>query len=216
MRPIVLTKTLAAADVDIIAVAQALAAAGNLTLVSVPVTLDTGRRVSILSSGDDTALTWSVVGTNEAGLGISEEVAGGNAVAVVTLRDFLTVSHVLADGAVAGTVQVGTNDMGSTPWQVPNTHITPPVIGIGTELLSGAANWTIEATYESPMMPIPIYQPGYSQTLPVPTPFGWPGLVGLAASASGVINANVAAWRLTINSGTGAVQAVGIQSGIRN
>jgi hypothetical protein len=215
-RPVVLTKTLAAADVDIIAVAQALAAAGNLVLVTAPVTLDSQRRISILSSADDSLLTWTVVGTNEAGSAISETVAGGNAVAVVTLQDFLTVSRVSANGAVAGTVQVGTNDDGSTPWQVPNAHIDPFELAVSFELVSGAVTGTLECTDDTPLAPMYIYQPGYSQTLPVPTPFGWPMMVGILADTQGVVNRPIAAWRWTTTAGAGVCRITARQSGIRN
>lgn len=220
-RAVVLTKSLTAAAVAAVAAAQPLAAAGNLLIngsaaTGGVATLDSQRRISILSSGNDSALNWTVYGTNQAGLVISEVVAGGNAVAVATTQDFLTVTRISGSGATAGTVQVGTSGIGSTPWQVPNQHITEFSIGVGTELVSGAANWTIEVTSDSPLQLIPIYQPGFATTPPVPVVFGWPGLSGVAAATAGKIDTVIAAWRLTITAGLGTVKVSATQAGIRN
>ncbi len=221
MRPIVLTKALVAAVVNNIALTQSLAGAGNLVLNGSTVsggvaTLDTQRRISILSSGNDSGLTWTLYGANDAGAAITEAVAGGNAVAVVTQQDFKTITRIAGSGATAGTIQVGTNATGSTPWQVPNAHITPFELEIATVLLSGTATWTIEYTLDDVKMPIPIYQTGYSQAIPIPNAIGWPGLVGLIGNAQGEINSPIAGWRATITAGTGTVKTTGIQSGIRN
>lgn len=217
-RPVVASKTLVVSDNDNIALAQALAGAGALLLNGDVVTggiatLDTARRIGMASSGNDLGITFTVNGGDYAGNAISEVVTGASGATASTLQDFLTVSSVVASGAVAGTVSVGTTGVGSTQWFITDTHITPFEIGIGTELNSGTANWTIETTYDSPLAPMPIYTVATNE---IPVPFGWPGLIGLAASASGVINGVVAAWRLTINSGTGLVEATAIQAGISN
>lgn len=221
MRPVIVTKQLAAADADGIALSQALAAAGDLVLAGVfasggVATLDTQRRVSILSSADDSGLTWTIYGTNQQGVAISEDVAGDNGVAVATEQDFYTVTRVHGSGATAGTVEVGTDTTGSSPWFVPNQHITPFEMGFGIDLVSGSADWQIDATYDSPLMLIPIYQPGYNQTPPVPVTFIPTGLSGSADGQGSIIGTPILAWRLTITDGTGEVKAIGSQAGIRN
>lgn len=221
MRPVVLTKSLTVAVAGAVAASQALGAAGNLlingTLASGGVaTLDSQRRVAILSSGNDSALVWTVYGTNEAGGTISENVAGGNAVEVDTLQDFKTVTRVASSGAVAGTIQVGTSSTGSTAWYVPDNHITPFEVAADIEIISGAATATVEVTDDSPLAPMYIYTAGQTMTPPVPTPSGWPGLTGQNGNAYSVINRNVAGIRLTVTAGLGTVQATLRQSGIRN
>ena len=210
---VTLTKKLTAAVVNVIAASQALAAAGNLALVSSPVVLDTQRRISILSSGDDSALVWTVYGTNDAGAAISEQVAGGNAVAVVTLQDFATVTQIAGNGATAGTVQVGTNSTGSTRWVLFDRQMKFPSVGIQLEFPDAAATASIETTMDSPLAPLVIYAGG-TPAPPVPTPVGWAGLTGQMATAQGNINLPVAAWRLTVIAGTGTVIAKGVPQGI--
>jgi hypothetical protein len=219
-RAVTVTKSLTAAVVNAISAAQALAAAGDLvingTLATGGVaTLDSQRRVSLLSSGNDSALVWTIYGANDAGAAISEAVPGGNAAAVATQQDFATVTRVASSGAVAGTVQVGTSAVGSSPWQVPNPHITPFVMGFENEVVAGAPVFTIETTQTSPLAPMPIYQTGgYGpQAAPVPTAIGWPGMTGLAVSGQGAVNTPIAAWRLTLTT-VGTARATAIQAGI--
>lgn len=219
MRPVVLIKSLVAAVANNIAQAQALAAAGNLVLNGATVaggiaTLDSQRRVLLTSGGNDSALTFTVYGAGDNGAAITEAVAGANAGTAVTLQDFRTVTRVSSSGAVATTIAVGTNGVGSTPWMVPSNSTDYPSIGIQADILSGAATFSIETTGVDPKAPISIYQQGYSTTLPVPVPYPVAGLTGLVAGAQGNISAPVAGWRLTITAGTGQVQAVGIQAGL--
>ena len=220
-RPITATKALTAADADNIALAQALAGAGLLTLNGVAVsggvaTLDTARRVGITSAGNDTGITFTIKGTDYSGNVISEVVTGANAAVASTLQDFLTVTSVRGSDAAAGNVSAGTTDVGSSPWFPLNNHITPFDVGVQTHLVSGAATWTIEVTRERVLSDMQIYRAGFTNAPSVPVAFGWPGLVGLAADASGSINSVVLAARLTILSGTGTVQADIVQTGISN
>jgi hypothetical protein len=216
MRPVTVQKQLAASSVNAISLAQALAGAGNLTLNGASVsggvaTLDTQRRISLLSSGNDSGLTWTISGTNGAGAAISQSIPGGNAVAVATSLDFLTVTKIASSGAVAGTVQVGSNSTGASAWQIPNFHLSPFELAIGLQLLSGAATFGIEVSYDDVRAPLPIYAP---PLVTIPSPVGWPGLTGLNGNAQGLINAPVQAWRLLVTAGTGLVEATGTQSGI--
>lgn len=218
-RPVVVIKTLTAADADAVAQTQAPAARGNFNLNGVAVVygiavLDTQRRILITSGGDDSDIDFTVYGTNGADVAIQETVAGTNAGTVATDLDFATVTRVVASGAVAAPgAQIGTNTTGSTAWQIPNQHITPFEIGVQLVLVSGAATFSIEYTDEPVLAPMPVYRVG---PLPPPVPIVWPTLNGFVASGAGAINVPIAAWRLTITAGTGAVEATAIQAGIRN
>src|SRR5690348_8592163 len=201
MRPVVFTKTLAAAVADTIAQSQALAAAGDLTINGASAsggvaTLDTQRRVLLTSGGNDSGITFTVYGTNDAKVPISETVTGGNGVGVATLQDFKTVTRIASSGAVATTIEAGTNTVGSTPWAIPSNSTAYPAIGIQCDLVSGAANWSIETTGDDPKAPISIYQNGFDTTLPIPTPFAVTGLTGLAASTQGSITSALLGWRM--------------------
>lgn len=75
MRPVLLTKTLAAASVNAIAQSQSLGAAGNVTLNGATAsgglaTLDTQRRVLITSAGNDSGISFTVFGATDSGTAI--------------------------------------------------------------------------------------------------------------------------------------------------
>jgi hypothetical protein len=216
-----LTKQLAAASATAICASQPLGAAGNLLIngadaVAGVAILDTQRRVLITSGGNDSGIKFTVTGTNDAGVPISETLAGANAGAVATQQDFLTVTQVAASGAVATTVEVGTNTTGSTRWWVPNYNITPFEVSAAFELLSGAVTASVEVCDESVLAPLPIYQPGYSQAPPIPNPYSWLGLGNMVGPAQGVVNRAVSGIRLTITLGAGQGELILRQSGIRN
>jgi hypothetical protein len=99
-----------------------------------------------------------------------------------------------------------------------NYHITPFELGLSVEIAAGATvNASAEFTQDSPMMPIPIYQPGFSQAMPVPIATTIASLGSITASTTGSISDYpVAAVRLTINSGTSPATLVVRQAGIRN
>jgi hypothetical protein len=123
MNPIRCRYQLATADADGLAQSQTLGAAGPLTLNGALVsggvgTLDSGgaaRRVLIISAADDSALTWTIVGTDRYGNAQTATLAGSNT-GVYTKEDFLTVTQISANGATAGAVTAGTNGVGSTSW----------------------------------------------------------------------------------------------------
>lgn len=222
-RAVVVQKSLATASANAIALSQTPVSGTALTLNGASVTggvatLDTARRVLLTYGSEGSARTLIVNGTNGTGAAISETLAvpSGAPGTVATLQDFLTVtSAVPAGGGYTAAVTLGTNATGSTAWQVPNQHVTPFQIGFECDLLSGAATFSIETTNNSPLAPLPIYQAGYSTTLPVPNAFPVTGLTALTGNAQGSVSGvPIAAWRLTVTAGTGSVQATAQQAGI--
>lgn len=221
--PVVLTKALAAAVANNIALSQvpASGAALNLngSLVSDGVaTLDTARRILITDNGNDTGVTFKITGTDYTGQNvISETLTGTSGSSVYTSQDFLTVTSIVTSGAVSASgVTVGTNAIGSTRWVVPNIHIDPFEVGATFEVVSGSVTADVEYTDDSVLAPISIYSPGYSTAPPIPTPVGWAGLTNLASNAASVINHACQGIRLTIIGGTGTARLILTQSGIRN
>ena len=77
-------------------------------------TLDQPRRVLFTSSGNDTGITFTVYGTDWNNMPVSEVVTGANATTTYTVYDFKTVTSVVASGASAGTVSLGTNAIASS------------------------------------------------------------------------------------------------------
>lgn len=212
MRPIVLSKTLAAASVNCIAQSQALGAAGNLSLNGAAASggvaaLDGQRRVVITSAGNDGGIVFTVFGTNQGGNPIQESVAGANAGAAATNQDFLTVTRIAASGATASTVQAGTNGSGSTPWALIDPHVTPCALGLGVSV-SGTVTYAVEYTYDD----ITALAPGGFATV-----FALAALAGKSATADSSITWPIRAVRLTLTSSTppGAAALTAIQAGIR-
>jgi len=99
--------------------ASSIAGAGVVTLngslVSGGVaTLDQPRRVLFTSAGNDSGITFTVNGTDWNNMPVSEVVTGANATTVYTVYDFKTVTSVVASGASAGNVSIGTNAIASS------------------------------------------------------------------------------------------------------
>lgn len=103
-------------DPDGIAEAQTLVGAGPVDLDGAMVTggvassanpAVVGQLVVIDSAGDDSGITFTVVGTNPEGFTISESVTGGNIGVVTTTEYFATVTSIVASGATAADISVG-------------------------------------------------------------------------------------------------------------
>lgn len=220
MQPIVTTKQLTAAAATNICLSQTPGAASNLTLngalvASGVATLDTGRRVGITSAGNDSARTFTVYGTMESGVVITEAVTGANIGVASTLQDYKTVTRIAVDAATAGAVTVGTTAVGSTPWFIMNPYLAPFSVGCSLEILTGTATATVEVTDDSPLVPIPVYLAGGLSTQPVPTArAAINGLDHQQTLSRGLLSGPSAAIRLTINTGTGKAQMTARQPGI--
>lgn len=220
MQAAAITKALVAASATNICLSQTPLAAGLLTLNGSTVsggvaTLDSQRRVLITSAGNDSALTFTIIGGDDTGNPIKDSVTGGNGVAVASNLDFLTVNSIRVSGATASTVTVGTNTVGASPWKLFGDTIATPNLSLGVQLVTGSGNCGIQYTYD------PIAQPAGVQTpianaavLALPNAIAHPTLAALTASADGTINWTIHAWRLIINSGTGTWKATGRQAGL--
>jgi hypothetical protein len=103
---IVLNGAGATFSINNIATAQDPAGAGDLTLVSSPVSFAQPRYVYITSAADDTAFTFTITGLDKNGRPLTEAVTGANAKARVTTQQFTVVSNIAVSGN-AGSVQVG-------------------------------------------------------------------------------------------------------------
>jgi hypothetical protein len=208
MQPAYISKTLTAADVNIIAETQTPAGAGDITLDGTSVVggvavLDTQRQVLITQAADETGHTFTVYGTTDSGAPISEAVAGSAAASVKTTKSFKTVTRVAISAAATGAVQVGTNGIGETPWKVLDTFANPMNIGLAV-IVTGTINYTVNYTYEDPNNPVASAGP-----------LAWPltALSAKTANEQGSITFPIAAVQLVVNSGTGSATLVVVQSG---
>jgi len=170
-------------------------------------TLDTQRRVIVTSGGNDTGITFTLTGTGDNGTTISDTFAGANAAAAQSNLDFKTVTSVTKSGAAAGTVTVGTNGVGSTPWFPVNWHAMPFNIELSGLVATGkTVNWTWQYSYDDPN--------NLPSGVAFPSPYAHPTLNNQTGSLDGPINDPVAAIRLIVNSGTDPVRGQWIESGI--
>lgn len=152
MRPITVTVgPLAAASANNIAQSQTPGAAGDLTLNGALVTngvavLDTARRVLVTPAGNETGKLITLYGTDWNGNAVSETLAGTNAVAIQSVRDYKTITRVAVDAAFAGAVTVGTNGVASSrpimldPWAAAQVALQVDI--------SGTVNATVRQTLD--------------------------------------------------------------------
>jgi len=195
---------LAAAVTNGLALSQSLGAAGNLTLNGSLVTnsvgvMDVARRIGITSAGNDSALTWTITGTNRYGRPQSETLAGSNAGTSQSVKDYATVTSIAGSAATASTVTAGTTTVGSSDVMVVDTFANPT--GLAAALaFNGTANAQIDVSNDD-------LAPSYDVTNNPPTWFQAQGFNGVSSNTAGQIQGPITLLRLTINSGTGTVTA---------
>ena len=71
------------------------------------VTFDESRNVTILSAGDDSAISFTVTGTDETATAATESITGANAGTATGSAYFATVTAIAAVGNPAGNVSAG-------------------------------------------------------------------------------------------------------------
>jgi len=212
MRPVTVTVgPLATAVANNICTAQSPTATFSIngTLASGGVaTLDTPRRVLFTPSGNESANTFTIVGTNASGMPQTEVISGTNATAFYTNLDFKTVSSITLASAAAAAITVGTTTVASSPWiRFDEYALSQTAIQCS---VTGTVSYTIQQTLQDPNSP----------TNPV-APYS---LVWLQSSDSQAVNAsgNIQSSyqysptfaRVTLNSGTGSVTATFTQFGV--
>ena len=72
------------------------------------VTLGSARTVSITSGGDDSGISFTVVGTDLDGASLTESITGGSSTLSAGTKYFKTITSITAVGDPAGTVIAGT------------------------------------------------------------------------------------------------------------
>lgn len=203
MLPQVVTLNLAVSSASLI-VNAVTAPLGAFTLLTT--VLDVQRRIQVTTSTTSETAVFTLVGTNQAGFSVTENVTAPSNSTAQTNFDFKTITSIKSNATTNGTVSIGTDANGSSLWNVVNTHVSPSNIEYGTILQSGVATWSIQYTYDDP------------NNLPTgvtsPTAFNHPTIVNATATIDGASNDPIFAWRLLISGGTGTVRAIGIQAGI--
>lgn len=226
MNPSSISLQLDAAVANGICLAQAVGAAGALTmngsLVSGGVAImDVPRRVLVASSGNNAAVIFIIQGTSRDGVVITETITGLTAgTDDYTEQDFATVTEVYASSACLGNITVGTNTVGSSAWIFDNFLAEFWALSVAV-VVSGTVTYQVEHTWDDPNKPgtSQVAEPYDYSILPTsfvpPTVWSHPILAGLSASAfSNYDNLPIMAHRITVTAGTGTVTLQSMQSGI--
>ena len=220
-RAIAITKALAtAASATAVCLSQTPLASGNLTINGIHAaggvaTLDSQRRILVTSGGDDRSITFTITGTNESGTGIKDTFAGSNGSTAQSNLDFLTVTQVYISGASASTITVGTNGVGSCPWQRFDSYVITPDLGLTCVLVSGGtATIQVEYTNDDFMVGTSGSAIAYAPANTPPNTFLHPSLQALTATTAGTFDWPIKGWRFTILSGTSSWTVTGIQQGV--
>jgi hypothetical protein len=215
--PNVFIQTLAAAVANNISASQSPAAGAILINGSAAsggvATLDTQRRVIITSGGNDSAITFTVFGTNGAGFPIQDTFAGTNAGVAQSNLDFKTVTKVTQSAAIASTITIGTNTVGSSLWQITNWNADPENIGFVVELRSGAATYTVEYTFDDPNI-LPGTGGLNAAGLAFPLARSLSTVTNQTTTVDAAFATPVLAYRLTTSAGTGTLVFRGLQAGL--
>jgi len=106
--PMILNGALTDFSSTSIAPAQTLAGAQDLALVDSRVYLAGNQYVVITSIGDETGVNFTITGVAQGNVGVTETIAGPNAGAVVTTKQFSQIISIASDGATSDDVEVGT------------------------------------------------------------------------------------------------------------
>tara|TARA_R100001369_G_scaffold88763_1_gene125729 strand:+ start:79 stop:669 length:591 start_codon:yes stop_codon:yes gene_type:complete len=98
----------AVASATAISTAAGVANNAALVLTASPYVTDFPRKITITSAGNDSGITFTVVGLNESGTAVTETVTGINAGVATSANYYSSVTSITAVGDPAGNVSAGT------------------------------------------------------------------------------------------------------------
>ena len=137
-------------DVDLIAVSQAPTAGGTLTLATT--VLDFARQVAVTSVGNDTGVTFTVVGTDADTYPLTEVLTGVSAGAVESTEYFKTITSIANSAATAtGGITVGTVDELITK-TIPIDWRSDHQATVNVDV-TGVIDFTLEQTFDDVQRP---------------------------------------------------------------
>jgi len=213
MRPVTVTVgPLAAASANNICLTQTPTAATGFTINGAlasggVATLDTPRRVLITPTGNESANTFTIVGTNASNMLQTEVIAGLNATAFYTNLDFKTVTSISLANNAAAAITVGTNNVASSPWVRFDAYALSQTAIQAT--VTGTVTYSIQQTLQDPDSPSATF-PAYNT-------------VFLNTNDTAAVNATTTVQtsyqysptyaKVTITAGTGSVSTVFTQFG---
>lgn len=140
-------------DPDGLAKAQAVASAttvvldGDLIAGGSWATGDTlARLITILSSGDDQLITFTVAGTDINGVAQTDVITGVNNNTATGAAYFKTVTSITTSAAADANVSIGFAGDAETPW-VPLNHYNSDAATVSVESIVGTLDVTVQSTF---------------------------------------------------------------------
>jgi hypothetical protein len=149
-----ITLTPAATDADGICQSQTPGGAGALTINGAlasggSVTFTQPQHITITAAANDSARTFTVIGTDRQGVAITKTITGPNATTVADTTNFKTISSVSVDAATAGAITVGVNGLCESQWYPTDYRALDSKISFGVTLSTGASlTYTVEHTFD--------------------------------------------------------------------
>ena len=206
MRPIqIVTTSFPVADANYLATAQQPLAAGFLTLVASTITPP--RYVTITSAGNDSARTFTIVGTGPNGETQTEAVTGSNGGTATSTKTFAFVTSIYVDDATAGNVEAGVTQSGYSQW-IPLDIYTPNQVTTISASVSGTVNYSIEYTNEDP------FDHSFTHQV-VPHPAAGGAFTNASTNQTHFTTTLMRAVRYKINSGDGSIRLTITQQSTR-
>lgn len=108
---------------------------------------NTQRSVSLTSTGNISAILFTVVGFNQQPTLVSQTITGPSNNTVYTSAIFSTVLSVTPNGSNATQVSVGKGPDGVTRLHIPSQHVQDFDLGFGV-MVSGSAVYTVQHTFD--------------------------------------------------------------------
>jgi len=203
---------LAAAAANNICLSQTPSGAGYLTLngslVSSGVAvLDTPRRILLTTNANETAKTFTVVGTNWSGAAAGEVITGVTSSTVASVLDYKTVLSIYASAATTAAITFGTTTTAASPWVRFDGWGLPQAAVQCVK--TGTINYTVQQTLDDPNSPTsPVAMSDVTWASAADT-----ALVGATGSVAGSFSVVPVFARILLNSGSGSVIGTFLQLG---
>ncbi len=208
MRPVRQVLQFPAAATASVAALQTTAGAAALTLTASTVVVAGPNapqvQVTLTSGGNDSAINFTITGTDYRGQVVSEVLAGPNTNTVTSVNSYATITSITTSGAVGTNVSAGNAQAGSSPVVVFNQYSDPFSVSLSLTF-TGTANVTVQYTND------PIF---VGQSLDSLNWFNDSSLTSQAANNMASLVAPVSAARAVFNSGSGTVAFTATQAGI--
>jgi hypothetical protein len=194
-----------ALDADGVCASQTLGGAGNLTINGAlasggVATLGEQARITLYSTANYSAVTFTIYGTDTMGRSISEAMAGPNNNTVTSTLNYKTVTRIASSAVLGTAIIAGNSNALETPWVRMNPYA--PIKAISVEMSAGAS-FTYEVQWANrPLSAITTNENDL-------TAFGDSTLTAKTASAMLVTTTPIQAARVKITSfvsGSGALR----------